>query len=95
MAHGLAGVAQFETELRRERIAAGLTVARENGVKLGRRPGIHTRVKVTPDQERAVREMVARGDKKASIARATGLSRSTIYSILSQVKPSVSKSQRL
>src|SRR5262245_20374059 len=43
MAKVLASVNQFETEVRRERIAAGLAVAKENGVKLGRKPGIHTR----------------------------------------------------
>jgi len=82
LANVLASVAQFETEVRRERIAAGLAVAREKGVKLGRKPGIHTRVKVTREQERIAREMHARGEKKVSIARATGLSRHTIYHIL-------------
>ena len=43
VANVLASVNQFETEVRRERIAAGLAVAKENGVKLGRKPGIHTR----------------------------------------------------
>ena len=59
----------------RDDIAAGLAIAKENGVKLGRKPGIHPRVKVTPDQERIAREMHARGEEKVSIARATGLSR--------------------
>jgi DNA invertase Pin-like site-specific DNA recombinase len=82
MAHVLASVAAYETEVRRERIVAGLAVAKENGVKLGRKPGIHTKIKVTPDQERIAQEMLRRGEKKASIARATGLSRHTIYHIL-------------
>jgi DNA invertase Pin-like site-specific DNA recombinase len=82
VANVLASVNQFETEVRRERIAAGLAVAKTNGVRLGRKPGVHTKIKVTPDQERIAREMHARGEKKVSIARAAGLSRHTIYHIL-------------
>jgi DNA invertase Pin-like site-specific DNA recombinase len=82
MANVLASVASYETEVRAERILAGLEVAKAKGVKLGRKAGIHTRIKVTVEQERIVREMAARGEKKAAIARASGLSRPTIYSII-------------
>ncbi len=82
MANVLASVSQYETEVRAERIYAGLEVARENGVKLGRPGGIGKRTKVTPEQEEQVRKLKAEGAKVAAIARATGLSRPTIYSVL-------------
>ena len=81
MAHVLASVAQYETELRGERVRAGQTVARANGKcwggsKKGRR------VKVTDLQIRTIRRLKADGEPVAAIARAVGLSRPTIYSIL-------------
>jgi DNA invertase Pin-like site-specific DNA recombinase len=85
MAHVIASMAQYETEVRAERVLAGQAAARERGVHLGRRPGIHTRVKVTPEQEATVRRFKAEGQGVAAIARATGLSRPTIYGILNVV----------
>ena len=82
MAHVIASMAQYETEVRAERVVAGQAAARARGVHLGRRPGIHTRVKVTPEQEATVRRFQAEGQGVAALARATGLSRPTIYSIL-------------
>lgn len=86
MANMLASVAQYETEVRAERIYAGLEVAKAKGVKLGRPKGTAAvrakRVKVTPEQEAVIRRMKAEGEKVAAIARATGLSRPTVYSVL-------------
>jgi DNA invertase Pin-like site-specific DNA recombinase len=82
MANVLASVSAYETEVRAERILAGLEVAKAKGVKLGRRPGSHYRLKVTVDQEALIRELAARGDSKVKIAEVTGLSRPTIYSVL-------------
>jgi DNA invertase Pin-like site-specific DNA recombinase len=82
----LASVAQYETEVRSERQLAGIAAAKQRGVKFGRpkgeggRPG--KRLKVTPEQETAVRRLKAEGTKVAAIARATGLSRPTVYSVL-------------
>lgn len=87
MANVLASVAQFETEVRGERVSAGQAVAREKGVKFGRKAvgeGNGKRIKVKPEQEAKVKEMAAEGVKKAVIARTTGLSRQTIYNILGQ-----------
>ena len=83
MGHVLASVAEYETEIRAERVLAGLEAARERGVKLGRPVGVHTRIAVVPEQERQVRRLRAEGHGVTEIARAVGLSRPTIYRLLS------------
>ena len=71
MANVLVSVAQFETELRAERVRAGQQAARKRGVRWGgSKPG--WRWKVTNDQAAAVAEMKKGGKKIAQIARATG-----------------------
>jgi DNA invertase Pin-like site-specific DNA recombinase len=82
MANVLASVAAYETEIRAERVIAGQAAAREKGKHLGRRPGIRTRLKVTTEQEQLVKRLKAEGRGVSAIARSTGLSRPTIYSIL-------------
>ena len=82
MANVLASVAAYETEIRAERVIAGQAAAREKGTHLGRRPGIRTRLKVTPEQEALVKRLRAEGQGVTAIARATELSRPTIYSLL-------------
>jgi hypothetical protein len=47
--------AQYETEVRAERVLAGIAVARERGVRFGRREGIYTRLKVTDEQAAQIR----------------------------------------
>jgi DNA invertase Pin-like site-specific DNA recombinase len=77
----LASVAEYETEIRTERVAAGQAVARRKGKKWGgSKPG--WRWKVTDEQLTAIAEMKAAGRKIAQIARVTGLSRPTIYRVL-------------
>lgn len=81
MANVLASVAQYETEVRAERVRAGQAAARAGGKRWGgSQPGWYA--KVTPDQERAILKMVAEGEKISRIARITGLSRPTIYRVL-------------
>jgi DNA invertase Pin-like site-specific DNA recombinase len=82
MANVLASVAQYETEVRAERIFAGLEVARAKGTPLGRPKGTGKRLKVTEEQEKAIRRAKAEGQPVAGIARATGLTRPTVYSVL-------------
>jgi len=82
MADVLASVAAYETEIRAERVIAGQAAAREKGKHLGRRPGIRTRLKVTPEQEQLVKRLKDEGRGVSAIARSAGLSRPTIYSIL-------------
>jgi DNA invertase Pin-like site-specific DNA recombinase len=77
----LASVAEFETEVRAERVRAGQAAARARGVRWGgSKPGRYA--KVTPDQIKAITGMVAGGMKIAKVARITGLSRPTIYRVL-------------
>ena len=63
-------------------------VAKANGVKLGRPKrvgdGQDKRIKVTTEQESIVIQLKNEGESVSGIARATNLSRPTIYSILSQ-----------
>ena len=84
MANVLASVAAFETEVRAERVMAGLAVAREKGVRLGRSAGIHTRTKVRPEQATQILRLKREGKGVSAVSRATGLSRPTVYSVLRQ-----------
>ena len=81
MANVLASVAQYETEVRAERVRAGQHAARKNGVTWGGSKKVW-RWKVTDDQATAVIDMKEAGKKIAQIARATGLSRPTVYRLL-------------
>ena len=88
MANVLASIAQFETELRGERVAAGQEAARaayrkrygKDPVWGGSGPGV--RKKVTPAQERTIRSMKKAGEHITVIAKTVKLSRPTIYSVL-------------
>ncbi|MDB2685918.1 recombinase family protein [Mariniblastus sp.] len=77
----LASVAEYETEIRAERVTAGQEVARRNGKKWGGSTK-GWRWKVTEDQIEAIKEMKAAGKSIAHIARVTQLSRPTIYKVL-------------
>jgi DNA invertase Pin-like site-specific DNA recombinase len=79
-------VAQYETEVRGERVRAGQAAARAAGKRWGgSRAG--RRVKVTPEQAEIIRRMRADGTKVAAIARALSLSRPTVYSVLPCLSP--------
>jgi DNA invertase Pin-like site-specific DNA recombinase len=80
----LASVAEYETEVRAERVAAGQAVARKKGKTWG---GSQKgwRWKVTDDHVAAICEMRESGKPIAQIARVTGLSRPTIYRVLGNV----------
>ena len=82
----LASVAEYETEVRAERVAAGQAAARRNGKTWG---GSEKgwRWKVSDDQVTAIHEMRGAGKPIAQIARVTGLSRPTIYRVLREVEP--------
>ena len=81
MANVLASVAAYETEVRAERVLAGQAAARARGKKWGGSVK-GRRVKVKDEQVTLVQRMRAEGTKIAAIARATGLSRPTIYGLL-------------
>ena len=81
MAHVLASVAQFETEVRAERILAGQAAARAagkvwGGGKAGRR------VRLSIEKEKAIRQLSRQGKGISEIARVVGLSRPTVYKAL-------------
>ena len=78
MANVLASVAQFETEVRAERIIAGQEAARAAGkVWGGGKPG--RRVRLSKEKEAAIVQMKRDGKPIAEIARVVGLSRPTVY----------------
>ena len=81
-----ASVAEYENEVRRDRILAGQEVARRNGKSWGGSDK-GWRWKVTDDQVNAIHEMKAAGKPITQIARVTGLSRPTIYRVLREVEP--------
>jgi|SRR5271157_250742 len=77
MFHVIGAMAEFERELIRERVKAGLAHARSKGQKLGR-------PKVRRDRDRdakAIRQMCAEGDSYGEIADALGRTKSDIYRV--------------
>ncbi|MCA9103018.1 MAG: recombinase family protein [Planctomycetales bacterium] len=85
MAGMVAQFAEYDNELRSERIRAGQRVARENGKTWGgRKPG--TRIRVTDEAVKMIGRMSREGESKSAMARATGLSRPTVYAILEQAR---------
>ncbi|MBN2025129.1 MAG: recombinase family protein [Pirellulales bacterium] len=81
MAHVLASVAQYETEIRAERIMAGQEAARAAGKAWGGgRPG--RRVRLSVEKETAIRQLRKQGKGVSEIARVVGLSRPTVYRAL-------------
>jgi DNA invertase Pin-like site-specific DNA recombinase len=77
-------VAQFETEVRKERQMAGIEAARQqNGGRCpwgGRERGVANRA--TAEKADVIRQLRGQGRSVAEIARAVGLTRQTIYRIL-------------
>ena len=68
--------AEFEREMIRERVGAGLKRARESGVKLGR-------PRIDPQKAEAVRNLRQEGMTYDNIVRITGVPKSTVGRILS------------
>jgi DNA invertase Pin-like site-specific DNA recombinase len=69
--------AEFERSLIRERQREGIAQARKAGKQIGRARSL------TPEQVREIKERLARGETKASVAAAFGISRPTLYAALS------------
>ena len=88
MANVLASVAQYETEVRGERVRAGQAVALAHGKHWGgSKPGV--RKQVSDTKLRAILKMKADGERIADIARALGVSRPTVYAVLRAVPQAV------
>ncbi len=83
MAGVLASVAAYENEVRRERIMAGQAVARAEGKQWGgSKRG--RRVKVSKEQVATILRLHEESAQVAAIARATGLSRPSVYAVLAE-----------
>lgn len=87
MANVLASVAQYETEVRAERVLVGQAKARATGKRWGG-SAKGRRITVTPEQVSVVRRMAGEGSSRTAIARATGLSRPTVYRLIAEPMPS-------
>lgn len=70
-----AGVAQFERERMLERCDAGRAVAKQNGVRFGRRP------KLTAHQEREIGTRLDAGENVRTLAQSYRVNRATIYRV--------------
>ena len=82
LANMLASVAQFETEIRAERVRAGQQAAKAAGKSIGGRKA-GTRVRLTAEKERAAKRLHKSGTSVSEIARTLQLSRPTIYRAIS------------
>jgi DNA invertase Pin-like site-specific DNA recombinase len=81
IANVLASVAAYENEVRSERIVAGQAAARAVGKRWGgSKKG--RRLTVTREQVTAIKRLKREGTAVTAIARTTGLSRPTVYSVL-------------
>lgn len=89
VANIMASLAQWETELRGERVRAGMDAARKAAEKSGKplkrggsKKGSHYKVNRT--QLKLIHQMKADGEAISRIAQAMCLSRPTIYKVLAQ-----------
>jgi DNA invertase Pin-like site-specific DNA recombinase len=81
MANVLASVSQYETEVRAERVRAGIARAKAEGKTWGgSQKGRQHRV--NQDKVDAILQMTAEGKSVAAISRAVGISRQWVYELL-------------
>ena len=81
----LAVVAQFEHEIIKERVVAGIAAARAKGRRWGGSEK-GSRSKRVTERVQAVRDLLASGHNVSEIARAVGLCRRTVYRLLKEVE---------
>ncbi|MHA6864492.1 recombinase family protein [Ralstonia pseudosolanacearum] len=72
----LGGFAQFERSLIRERQREGIAIAKKEGKYKGRKAAL------SQEQAATLRQRVAAGEPKATVARDFGISRETLYQYL-------------
>jgi DNA invertase Pin-like site-specific DNA recombinase len=82
--HVLAAISQFEKDLTRERVQAGVRSARASRGRWGPKPVL------TPEKTAAVRNMIDDWKPLAEIARVVEVSRSTLYRHLDEVQAGLS-----
>jgi DNA invertase Pin-like site-specific DNA recombinase len=81
LANVLASLAQFETEIRRERQQAGIEAAKIGGKTWGgRAKGVQ--MLAIAEKADAIRTLHAAGKSVSEIARAAGVSRPTVYAVV-------------
>ena len=71
--HIMGALAEFERALITERTRAGLTSAKQRGVKLGRKP------KLTAEQIDHARKLIDTGESPRHVAKTVGVSVATLY----------------
>jgi DNA invertase Pin-like site-specific DNA recombinase len=81
MAGVLASVAAYETEVRKERQLAGIAKAKADGKCWGGRKA-GTRIKLTEEKGKLIRQLHAEGKPVAAISRLVALTRKTVYAAL-------------
>ena len=69
-------IAEFERELIRKRVTAGLHAAKRRGERIGRRPAL------TPSQRALARRLIDDGESPSNVARQLRVRRSTLYRAL-------------
>src|SRR5271157_1483345 len=84
----LFGVAEMEQQNRRERQAAGIAAAKEQGIYIGRMPGT---TKATPSRAKVLRKT---GLTDGEIAKAMGVSRRTVQRYLKASQAQAKKTER-
>jgi len=85
MAGVIASVAQYETEIRKERQLAGIEAVRsKNGGKCPWGGSKKGRVLLAPEKLKAIEKLHQEGEKVSHIAKAVGVSRGSVYKVLKQ-----------
>lgn len=79
--HTLGAIAEFERDLTRERIHAGLALARKRGKRFGRPPVTDAR------QRRRIERLRASGRSIRAIAEQVGVGRGTVERVLAAARP--------
>lgn len=87
--HMAGAFAEFEREIIAERTKAGIRAAKQRGVRLGRRRAL------SADQISKARKLIEAGDRPASVAKAFGVSDSTLYRAFNreEQKPQISRGE--
>jgi DNA invertase Pin-like site-specific DNA recombinase len=81
----LGAVAQFESDVLRERTVAGMRAAKRRGEYIGRRPAL------SAAQVREARELVKTGKSPNYVARIMRVGRSTLYRAFDRTSSSPSR----
>ncbi len=74
----LASIAEFETEIRKERQMEGITKAKEKGIPFGRK------AKLTPEQVKSLKQEREQGVKIIELMARYSLSKASVYRLLAE-----------